>query len=307
MRRSALIVVLLCAVPVSGATSRVYDLVAGGEREYTVAPGDTLWGITGRFTMNRSLLESWNGLEDPDRLRPGMRLRVSDRHVVPRRHPDGIVVDTAVRTLYWFQHGALRARFPVSVGRTDWETPPGRYRIVGRREDPIWRVPASVQSEMRSRGEEVLASVPPGPNNPLGKYWIQLSAPGYGLHGTNAPASIGKYASHGCMRLLPAHVALLYREATDGTPVDIIYEPVKLARDPLGSILLEVHVDVLGGRRAELPAVLDRIQEAGLTEGVDVTRVAEVVTRAWGIPEDVSFHGLLPPDGAPEVVPAAAP
>jgi len=307
MRRSALIVVLLCAVPVSGATSRVYDLVAGGEREYTVAPGDTLWGITGRFTMNRSLLESWNGLEDPDRLRPGMRLRVSDRHVVPRRHPDGIVVDTAVRTLYWFQHGALRARFPVSVGRTDWETPPGRYRIVGRREDPIWRVPASVQSEMRSRGEEVLASVPPGPNNPLGKYWIQLSAPGYGLHGTNAPASIGKYASHGCMRLLPAHVALLYREATDGTPVDIIYEPVKLARDPLGSILLEVHVDVLGGRRAELPAVLDRIQEAGLTEGVDVTRVAEVVTRAWGIPEDVSFHGLLPPDGAPEVVPAGAP
>jgi len=307
MRRSALIVVLLCAVPVSGATSRVYDLVAGGEREYTVAPGDTLWGITGRFTMNRSLLESWNGLEDPDRLRPGMRLRVSDRHVVPRRHPDGIVVDTAVRTLYWFQHGALRARFPVSVGRTDWETPPGRYRIVGRREDPIWRVPASVQSEMRSRGEEVLASVPPGPNNPLGKYWIQLSAPGYGLHGTNAPASIGKYASHGCMRLLPAHVALLYREATDGTPVDIIYEPVKLARDPLGSILLEVHVDVLGGGRAELPAVLDRIQEAGLTEGVDVTRVAEVVTRAWGIPEDVSFHGLLPPDGAPEVVPAGAP
>ena len=307
MRRCALLVLLLIAAPARATAPRVYDLVAGEEREYTVAPGDTLWGITGRFTMNRSLLESWNGLENPDLLRPGMRLKVSDRHIVPRRHGNGIVIDTAVRTLYWFEGGALRARFPVSVGRTDRVTPPGRYRIVGRREDPIWRVPASVREEMRARGEDILGSVPPGPDNPLGKYWIQLSVPGYGLHGTNAPASIGKYASHGCMRLLPGHVELLYREARDGTPVDIVYEPVKVAHDPLGSVLLEVHVDVLGGKRADLPEVLDLIQAAGLTEAVDVTRVVETVARAWGIPEDVSIHGLLSTDTAAAAKPTAAP
>jgi L,D-transpeptidase ErfK/SrfK len=308
MRRTALVVLILLATRAWAAgRPHVYDLVAGTEHEYTVVPGDTVWSITGRFTMNRSLLETWNVLPSPDVLRPGMRLRVSDRHIVPRRHPDGIVIDIAVRTLYWFQHGALRARFPVGVGRRDWGTPPGRYRIVGRREDPAWRVPASIQEEMRARGEPVLPYVPPGAENPLGKYWIQLSAPGYGLHGTNAPGSVGKYASHGCMRLLPEHVALLYREAPDGTPVEIVYEPVKLARDPVGSILLEVHLDVLGHKRAELPAVLDVIEGAGLTEQVDVTRVAETVARAWGVPEDVTLHRVVPPADAapPAVVPAA--
>ena len=281
------------------ARPRVYDLIAGGEHDYIVAPGDNLWAITGRFTMNRALLQSWNDLPDPDALRPGMHLRVSNRHIVPRRGTDGIVIDVAVRTLYWFQKGALRARFPIGVGRTDWATPPGHYRIVGRREDPVWRVPPSIQAEMRAQGEKVVREVPPGPDNPLGKYWVQLSAPGYGLHGTNAPASIGKYASHGCMRLLPEHVELLYREARDGTPVDIIYEPVKLARDASGRVYLEVHRDVLGAKQSELPAVLDFIEAARLSEAVDATRVVEAVTRAWGMPEDVSRDPPADPSAVP--------
>jgi L,D-transpeptidase ErfK/SrfK len=308
-RLAAALLVLLVIAPgaLAGAKKpRVYDLVAGDEREYVVTAGDTLWSITGRFTMNRALLESWNALADPDALRPGMRLRVTDRHIVPRRQDDGIVIDLAVRTLYWFQHGKVVARFPVGVGRTDWGTPPGRYRIVGRRQDPEWRVPASIQAEMRARGEPVLTVVPPGPDNPLGKYWIQLSAPGYGLHGTNAPASVGKYASHGCMRLLPEHVERLYREARDGTPVEIVYEPVKLARDRLGTVYVEIHQDVMGGRRTELPAVLDTIDAAGLTDEVDVTRVAEAVSRKWGVPEDVTLHPL-PPGGPGAIAGATVP
>jgi len=309
----AVLAVLPLVAPGADAAARpratrppVYDLIVGGEHEYVVGRGDTLWSITEHFTMNRALLEAWNAVPNPDALRPGMRLRVSDRHIVPRRHPDGIVIDVAVRTLYWFEGGRLKARFPVGVGRTDWETPPGRYRIVGRREDPVWRVPASIQHEMRARGEPVVAVVPPGPDNPLGKYWIQLSAPGYGLHGTNAPASVGKYASHGCMRLLPEHVERLYREARDGTPVDIVYEPVKLARDPAGGVYLEIHLDVMGGRRSELVAVIDLIDAAGLTDAVDVTRVAEAVSRAWGIPEDVSVRPATPGGaGTISVVPAS--
>src|SRR5690349_9655224 len=187
MRSAATVVLLAALVAAAHARPapkpRVYDLIAGGEQEYTVAAGDSVWSITGRFTMNRALLEGWNGLIESDVLRPGMRLRVSDRHIVARRHPDGIVIDAAVRTLYWFERGALKAHYPVAVGRTDWETPTGHYRIVGRREDPPWRVPASVQEEMRAHGQEVVRYVEPGRDNPLGKYWIQLSAPGYGLHG----------------------------------------------------------------------------------------------------------------------------
>src|SRR5205809_556698 len=112
--------------------------------------------------MNRMLLQSWNDLPDPHALRPGMHLKVSDRHIVPRRGSDGIVIDVAVRTLYWFQKGALRAHFPIGVGRTDWATPPGHYRIVGRRQDPVWHVPPSIQAEMRAQGEKVVREVLPG-------------------------------------------------------------------------------------------------------------------------------------------------
>jgi L,D-transpeptidase ErfK/SrfK len=238
--------------------------------------------------MNRALFHALNTLPDTDLLRPGMRLRVSDRQIVPRRHPDGIVVDLSARTLYWFAGNALKARYPVAVGRLDWATPPGRYRIVGRREDPVWHVPPSIQREMQERGEEVIAAVPPGPTNPLGKYWIQLSAPGIGLHGTNAPASIGRYASHGCLRLLPAHIERLFLEAKNGTPVEIVYEPVKVARDSTGSIFVEIHQDVVNARRVDVKEVLERLDAAGLTSAVDTARVAEAVLRAWGTPEDVT-------------------
>ena len=76
---------LLDTARAEAATPRIYDLIAGSEHEYTVAPGDTVWSITGRFTMSRDLFSSLNGLAESDRLRPGMRLMVSDRHVVPRR------------------------------------------------------------------------------------------------------------------------------------------------------------------------------------------------------------------------------
>ncbi len=284
---------------------RVYDLVAGGEHAHTVVPGDTVWSITGRFAMNREQFDALNPLLDPARLRPGMRVVVADRTIVPRRQADGIVIDLTDRTLYWFARGGLKGRFPVGIGRIDWATPPGRYRIVGRREDPAWHVPASIQKEMREKGEPVVSVVAPGPDNPLGKYWIQLSAPGYGLHGTNAPASVGKYTSHGCIRLLPEHVERLYREAPDGTPVEVVYEPVKLARDHSGAVYLEVHRDIYRHAGAvRIDDVLARIEAAGLGAEVDVARVTDVVARAWGSAENVTR--LSPERGAEAAASSAA-
>jgi L,D-transpeptidase ErfK/SrfK len=298
-RVAQIVGVLLAAVTArAGGAPLVYDSVAGGDGEYRVAAGDTVWAITGRFTMSPGLLRALNDLPDPGRLVPGMRLRVSDRHIVPRRRPDGVVIALAERTLYWFKGGELVERFPVGIGRPDWETPPGSFRIVGRRVDPVWRVPASIQEEMRARGEPVVTRVAAGPGNPLGKYWIQLSAPGYGLHGTNAPGSVGKHASHGCLRLLPEHVERLFHEAPDGTSVDIVYEPVKIARGPDGGVLLEVHRDVRHGNRVDAEAIAALITTAGLADAVDPARVADVAVRAWGVPEDVSRPAGIAPAAA---------
>jgi L,D-transpeptidase ErfK/SrfK len=217
---------------------------------------------------------------------------------VPTREADGLVTDVADRTLFWFRHGALEARFPVAVGRIDWATPAGRYRIVGRREDPIWHVPPSIQEEMRKRGEPVVTTVGPGPDNPLGKYWIQLSAAGYGLHGTNAPMSVGKVATHGCMRLLPEHVERLFHEAPDGLRVDVIDEPVKVGRDPQGRIWLEVHPDLYRGRPIQAADVVARLTAAGLGDAIDVVEAAGVVGRAWGTPEEVTRGQAFPEPGS---------
>ena len=279
----------------------VYSQIAGSDREYVVVAGDSLWAISGRFTMTNQLLEALNPLDDRNHLHVGQRLRVSDRHVVPRRDAEGIVIDVAARTLFWFRKGALEARFPVAVGRADWATPPGRYRIIGRREDPVWHVPPSIQEEMRRRGEPVVTSVGAGPDNPLGKYWIQLSAAGYGIHGTNAPMSVGKVATHGCMRLLPEHVERLFHEAPDGLRVDVVDEPIKVARDADGRIWLEVHPDLYRDRPLQAAEVVSRIVATGLGDVVDAAAVAGVVGRAWGTPEEVTrghAHAEATPDGA---------
>ena len=90
-RLASFLLLVLLAAPAwpagKSARPRVYDLVAGGEQDYTVAPGDNLWAITGRFTMSRALLQTWNELPDVDALRPGMHLRVSNRHIARAAGP----------------------------------------------------------------------------------------------------------------------------------------------------------------------------------------------------------------------------
>src|SRR3569833_912849 len=82
---------------------------------------------------------------------------------------------------------------------------------------------------MAREGQIVRSKVPPGPDNPLGEYWIGLSAPGYGLHGTISPESVYHFQNHGCIRLHPDAVAALFPQLRAGMTVKIIYVPVLFA------------------------------------------------------------------------------
>ena len=279
MHRAAVLLALVLGARASAATATdaltVYHTIAGAERDYTVQSGDSLWSITGRLTMSAAYLKTLNDIPTPDRLAPGTRLRVCDRHIVPSRGRDGIVINLADRTLYWFVKGALHARFPVGIGRNGWATPAGHYRIVGRREDPIWHVPPSIQAEMRAQGVEVVTTVGAGPDNPL-----------------------GKYATHGCLRLLPEHVERLFRDAPDGTRVDVIIEPVKLAVDASGRVFLEVHPDAYHNNRVDRDRIRHGIETSGIADGVDWDRVDDVIGHAWGTPEEIT-RGTAPPSLVP--------
>jgi lipoprotein-anchoring transpeptidase ErfK/SrfK len=100
--------------------------------------------------------------------------------------------------------------FPAAVGRSNSPSPQGRFRIVSQIEDPTWYWKGRI--------------VPPGKANPLGTRWIGLDRKGYGIHGTNQPASIGQKVSHGCIRLRNRDVEELFDMVSIGDRVDLYRE-----------------------------------------------------------------------------------
>jgi lipoprotein-anchoring transpeptidase ErfK/SrfK len=98
-----------------------------------------------------------------------------------------VLVSIPDRRLAVLEGEDILATFPVAVGATASPSPTGEFQIVSRVSNPTYYHPGTV-----------IAS---GKNNPLGTRWVGLSQKGYGIHGTNAPGSIGHAASHGCIRL----------------------------------------------------------------------------------------------------------
>ena len=89
-------------------------------------------------------------------------------------------------------------------------------------------------------GDPLPSVVPPGPDNPLGSYVLKLEMPGYLIHGTNQPYGVGMRVSHGCVRLYPENIELLYSMVEIGEPVSIVNEPFLIGRLN-GELYLESH------------------------------------------------------------------
>jgi L,D-transpeptidase ErfK/SrfK len=256
--------------------------LVGGLSVYQVKRGDSLALLGARFGVDPRLLARANGLSPQARLSIGQSLRVENRRVVPDAG-DGILVNIPQRLLFFFHDGALAAWYPVALGRPDWQTPTGRFEVVSRRSRPTWHVPQSIQEEMRRQGEPVRTVVPPGPQNPLGEHWIGLSGSFCGIHGTNAPASIYSFRTHGCIRLHPDDVADLFTRVSIGSKVEIAYEPVLLARGSDGEVFLEVNADIYG-RAGNLRTLFETAAaRQQVLEIVDPARVEAVLEERAGI------------------------
>jgi len=287
--------VLVCALlmlalgPGRAATAQdppARAVLTGGQFEHVVQRGDTLGTLSARFGAGIAAIVERNGIRRDDRLVPGQLLSIDNRHIALIEGPEQLVINLAQRMLFLVEGGNVSG-YPIAVGLRTWPTPVGPFTIVDKEENPTWDVPLSIQAEMQAQGKPVIKSMPPSPENPLGKHWLRLSLQSIGIHGTIAPSSVYRYASHGCMRMHPEDVATLFGRVAVGTAGVIVYRPVTLARIE-GRVFLEVHADVY--RRA--PVRLATVDAAARREGydglVDWAAVRRVVDEARGIAVDVT-------------------
>jgi L,D-transpeptidase ErfK/SrfK len=118
-----------------------------------------------------------------------------------------VVVSVLDRKLAVLEDGEVIATFAVAVGAEVSPSPTGEFQIVSRVSNPTYYKPGTV--------------IPSGKDNPVGTRWVGLSQKGYGIHGTNAPRSIGHAASHGCIRLRNRDMEKLFAMLRVGDVVQI--------------------------------------------------------------------------------------
>jgi L,D-transpeptidase ErfK/SrfK len=301
----AITLTLVTAVPVVsvGDAGRLPAAVTGGVFWHVVRGGETIQGLGARFGVEPTVLARHNALDLKVVLRAGQTLEIDNRHIVAGQIETGLIINIPQRLLWHYAAGILRATYPVAVGRPDCRTPIGSFEVLIREENPTWDVPLSIQAEMARAGLRVVERVAPGPANPLGRYWLGLSLSGLGIHGTNAPASIYRFVTHGCIRLHPDDIAALYPAVATGASGRTMYEPVLMALLPDGRIQVEAHRDIYGLAPDAGHSLRMRAAAAGLSGLIDWTRADAVVREREGLARDVTagpdgpVPGLSAPNG----------
>ncbi|WP_076407607.1 L,D-transpeptidase family protein [Shewanella sp. UCD-KL12] len=249
MMRIVLLFILSLTPAISMAN--VYTLPEKGSRligeiqEHLVEKGDYFQTISKQYNVGiLELMESNPGV-DPFLPTPGTKLVIPTQMLLPDVPREGIVLNLPELRLYYFaKNGKDVHVFPVGIGRIGRETPEMVTRIKSRIPNPSWTPPASIRKEhLEERGEVLPRVVQPGPDNPLGKYAMQLSYGdgSYLIHGTNKDFGIGMRVSSGCVRLNPDDIEWLFNQTKYGDPVRVINQTVKISTEPDGRHIIEVH------------------------------------------------------------------
>lgn len=190
--------------------------------------------LTERFHTSPELIEYLNRPMKMSALKPGDSVKVPNvaepfqiellepvpaLPEVPEFATRVIKIDTKEKLLGLFDGDKLLASLPITPGSGHLATPPGAWKIVGIVQMPTFRWDAGVLNYgVRT---STFYELPIGPNNPVGIMWIGLNRAGIGIHGTNQPQTIGRSASHGCMRTANWDVIRLSKMITKGIPVII--------------------------------------------------------------------------------------
>ncbi len=285
--------------PISGhryALNADDDIV--GETQVALSNyADTFSDIARRFNLGYGEMKLANPDVDPWLPGDATPTLLPTQFILPDAPREGIVLNVATMRLFYYPpkpkyEPAAVITHPVGIGRIDWATPVGVTEVVGKARDPVWYVPRSIRQEHAAAGDPLRSVVPPGPDNPLGEFVLQLGIPGYLIHGTNQPYGVGMRVSHGCVRLYPEDIAPLFEDIPIGTPVHIVNQPYLLGWQN-GYLHLEAHPPLADDERnwnTELIALVsDDIDDAGYAERkIDWNRVQQVAEAARGVPVSIS-------------------
>ena len=270
--------------------------VVGELRTVKALHEDTLLDIARRNDLGQDEIFLANPTIDRWLPGEGTEVVLPTRYILPAANRSGIVLNVPEMRMYYFppsQQGQADVIdvYPVSIGRMDWDTPLGGARITAKTKDPSWRPPASIRKEAEERGEPLPEIIPPGPDNPLGRYAMRLSRPGYLIHSTNKPFGVGMRVTHGCVRMYPEDIEMLFPNVPVNTKVQIVDQPVKVGWF-LDTLYIEVHPPLEENRSHAdlLQQAMDLVNEAWLKRPLtlDVRALREAVEQRHGIPVAVA-------------------
>ncbi|MGZ8135800.1 MAG: L,D-transpeptidase family protein [Methylococcaceae bacterium] len=211
---------------------------------------ETLLDVARRFLLGQMEVVRIN--QDLDRwlIKKGQVVRLPNKRILPDAPHDGIVLNISEYRMFYYpanQPGKVMS-FAHGVGRQDWKTPLGKTSVAKKVKDPSWHPPESIRREHAANGDPLPAVVPPGPHNPLGAYALHLNLPGeYRIHGTDIDKiyGIGMQITHGCVRMYPEDIEVLYHAVDVGTPVYLVKQPIKVGWLD-NTLYIEAHPDLEG-------------------------------------------------------------
>ncbi|HKV53611.1 MAG TPA: L,D-transpeptidase family protein [Candidatus Binataceae bacterium] len=317
-----------------------HDDLIGSLQTYTIKPGDTLLDVGRWYGLSGKEVSEANNHLDLWAPPPGTRIVLPTEHILPEAPRVGILMNIPEMRVYYFypsgvvgHHrgkltraslhpaaGSVVYTFPVGLGRFDWKTPVGTWRVTAKTKNPTWVVPEDIYEEHLERDGEAEHVIPGGEDdNPLGHYRLSLSLPEYAMHGTDVPWGVGMNVSHGCVRFYPEDIERLYSRTRVGTPGRFVYQPIKFGWRG-DSLYVEVHDDLYAMYPGMWDHALGEVRRRHLENNVDLNKLEKAVVAKSGIPtyvmpgpdpvtgvESASAIMLPPaPEAAPAVVPASS-
>ena len=258
------------------------NTVIGAFQEYVITKEDTLLDVARNFDLGYNELVLAYPDIDPWITPAGEKISIPTGWVLPPVNNKGIVINVPELRLYLFFNDIKMVKtYPIGIGILDSPTPLGRFTIIEKTKNPTWNIPLSLQEEYGRQ------SMPPGPDNPLGAYRLRLSNYDVGIHGTNIPWGIGRLVSHGCIRLYPEDIEELFALVKVGTPVEIIYEPIKIGFKE-GHIFVEVHPDLYNEITDLLIHTARKLFVYQLWEDIDLDLLVKALEEHKGVPVDIT-------------------